>query len=162
MKHLTLVRHAKSVWENTAKADLDRPLNDRGLHDAPKMAQKVLDYGGDPQCLMSSPAKRAQQTASFIAQAYKLSADNIVVNEKLYCFNEHELLRAVHDFSDRIDHIIGVAHNPALTRLVNRLAHTRIENIPTCGVVILRFNVLRWQDVSHGELLVYDYPVNAY
>jgi phosphohistidine phosphatase len=39
MKTLFLIRHAKSSWDDTALPDKDRPLDDRGKRDAPKMGK---------------------------------------------------------------------------------------------------------------------------
>jgi phosphohistidine phosphatase len=38
MKTLLLARHAKSDWNSSAANDFERPLNQRGLQDAPLMA----------------------------------------------------------------------------------------------------------------------------
>ena len=46
MKHLYLVRHAKSSWSDTSLPDFDRPLNDRGKKDAPEMARRLLHLFG--------------------------------------------------------------------------------------------------------------------
>ena len=46
MKTLYLNRHAKSSWSDSSLDDIDRPLNKRGLRDAPLMGdilrKKVL------------------------------------------------------------------------------------------------------------------------
>ena len=39
MKYLTLIRHAKSSWEQAGLADHDRPLNERGERNAPMVAR---------------------------------------------------------------------------------------------------------------------------
>ena len=38
MLRLFLLRHAKSSWSDPSLHDFDRPLNKRGLSDAPKIA----------------------------------------------------------------------------------------------------------------------------
>ena len=38
MKRLTLIRHAKSNWNDPDLTDFERPLNGRGRRDAPVMA----------------------------------------------------------------------------------------------------------------------------
>ena len=69
MKTLYLIRHAKSDWGNPLLADIDRPLNERGKRDAPRMAQRLLDRGELPGLLISSPARRAFRTARYFAKA---------------------------------------------------------------------------------------------
>ena len=41
MKTLLLIRHAKSSWGDASISDFDRPLNERGKHDGPLMAQEL-------------------------------------------------------------------------------------------------------------------------
>jgi bisphosphoglycerate-dependent phosphoglycerate mutase len=58
MKTITLLRHAKSSWDNTDLVDFDRPLNARGKKNAPDMAQRLKAAGIRPSLILSSPAKR--------------------------------------------------------------------------------------------------------
>ena len=41
MKKLVIIRHAKSSWDDPFLNDHDRPLAERGLKDAPKMAKRL-------------------------------------------------------------------------------------------------------------------------
>ena len=52
MKTLILVRHAKSSWNDQAQRDIDRPLNERGRHDAPLMADNLDKRGTHPQRIL--------------------------------------------------------------------------------------------------------------
>ena len=57
MKTIYLMRHAKSSWKDVSRADIDRPLNKRGEHDAPFMGKLMHQKGFCPQEIISSPAK---------------------------------------------------------------------------------------------------------
>ena len=63
MIRLALVRHAKSDWGDPRLDDHDRPLNDRGLRDAPRMARRLAETGFRPDVILSSTALRARTTA---------------------------------------------------------------------------------------------------
>ncbi len=70
MKQLTLIRHAKSSWSDLSRGDFDRPLNARGLRDAPRMGAHLKEAGLAPvDRIVSSPALRARTTAECIAEA---------------------------------------------------------------------------------------------
>ncbi|NNF15135.1 MAG: phosphohistidine phosphatase, partial [Gammaproteobacteria bacterium] len=56
MKQLALMRHAKSSWGDAELADIDRPLNQRGLRDAPVMGQRLAAMGFQTQAIISSTA----------------------------------------------------------------------------------------------------------
>ena len=77
MKKLFLVRHAKSSWADPSLADLDRPLNKRGLRDAPFMAKLLKGRGVQPDRILSSPANRAFTTASYFAEALDIPSKEI-------------------------------------------------------------------------------------
>ncbi|MGB4972019.1 MAG: histidine phosphatase family protein, partial [Cyclobacteriaceae bacterium] len=59
---LYLVRHAKSSWENPDLSDFDRPLNERGRKDAPRMGKRIKEREITPDLMLSSPANRAIST----------------------------------------------------------------------------------------------------
>jgi len=66
MKTLLLIRHAKSSWDNVILPDFERPLNERGKHDAPLMAKKIKDKKIEIDTFVSSPAKRAKKLQQFL------------------------------------------------------------------------------------------------
>ena len=84
MKTLFLIRHAKSSWDDTALPDKDRPLNDRGKRDAPKMGKRLAKRDVKPDLILSSPAKRALTTAEIIAKKLDYKLKDIVVDDRLY------------------------------------------------------------------------------
>ena len=56
MKELLLIRHAKSNWSNALMDDFDRPLNERGNSDAPRMAKILSSKGIHVDAIISSTA----------------------------------------------------------------------------------------------------------
>jgi phosphohistidine phosphatase len=67
-KTLYLVRHAKSSWDNPDLDDFERPLNERGTRDAPRMGERLSHRDVHPDVIFSSGALRALETAKAIAQ----------------------------------------------------------------------------------------------
>lgn len=57
MKTLLLLRHAKSSWANDRLSDFDRPLNDRGRGDAPRMGRLLSRLDMVPDLIISSDRK---------------------------------------------------------------------------------------------------------
>jgi len=84
VKTLFLVRHAKSSRNEPALQDKDRPLNNRGKRDAPKMGKRLAKREVTPDLILSSPAKRALKTAQLIAKKLDYKLQDIVVDERLY------------------------------------------------------------------------------
>src|SRR4029434_8634311 len=83
MKTLFLIRHAKSSWDDAALSDKDRPLDDRGKRDAPKMGKRLAKRDVKPDLILSSPAVRARTTAEIIAKKLDYKRNDIVGEDLL-------------------------------------------------------------------------------
>ena len=160
MKRLLLCRHAKSGWSDTALADIDRPLNRTGKRDAARLGEKLAANGICPDLILSSPAKRAFATAAKLARKVKYPQDNIVVNDKVYGATLQELFNIIKGLDNSHNTVYLVGHNPETTLLVNYLGALTVNNIPTCGIVALEFNVRTWaeSDRRNCSLIFFEYP----
>lgn len=140
MKSLILVRHAKSSWESPGLGDHDRPLNERGRHDAPRMAQRLADEGAAPEVILSSTAVRARTTAVVFADALGVE---IELDERLYGASTTMLQRVIAERGAAS--VLVVAHDPGLSMLAGALA-TDITHMPTCAVARFQWNTGSWGD----------------
>ncbi len=147
MKTLFLVRHAKSSWDDPALADKDRPLNDRGKRDAPKVGERLAKAGAKPDLILSSPAKRALTTAEIIARELGYKRKNIVVDDRLYAVESEVLLDVIRQLDDGAECVMLFGHNPELTELAHRLSG-KICHMPTCAVAELKFDVKLWKRIG--------------
>lgn len=163
MKTLYLLRHAKSSWATPGQKDYERPLNDRGLHDAPEMAKRLLERGAQLDLVVSSPAVRALTTATLVCKGMNLDPATIVENRQIYLAGSPKLMQIISLFDENCESAMLVAHNPALTDLANELAHAGIDNIPTCGLVSICLPVEYWAEVlpGVGRVLSFDFPKDA-
>src|ERR1044072_9747985 len=84
MKAVIIIRHAKSSWDNIGESDFDRPLNDRGKDDAPKMAKRLLERKVSIEAFISSSAKRARKTAALFINAFDDDKEDIKLVPALY------------------------------------------------------------------------------
>ncbi len=162
MKTLYIVRHAKSSWDAPDLNDLDRPLNDRGEKDAPRMGKRLKERNVTPGAVYSSPAVRAFSTAKLIVDAIGSPSHSIHIKRALYHADAESLLRVVHAANDNADSIMIVGHNPGLTEFANDLLNEFIDNIPTAGVVAAQLKINSWKNavMGCGTLLFFDFPKN--
>ncbi|WP_295838454.1 histidine phosphatase family protein [uncultured Microbacterium sp.] len=142
MIQLVLARHAKSDWADEGLDDHDRPLNDRGRHDAPAMARTLLRAGVRPEVLLSSSAVRARETAEAFARAFDV---DVAENADLYLAAPDALLQAARAAGS--DEVMIVAHDPGMSALVSRLAD-RDERMVTCAVAVFTWHEGTWDDVD--------------
>jgi phosphohistidine phosphatase len=162
VKTLYVIRHAKSSWDVYDLDDFERPLNDRGKRDAPRMGKRLKEKEIHPDLMLSSPAKRALSTARRIAKVIGYKKENIKTVRNLYHPDEETILAIVQQLPAHCTSAMLFSHNPGLTDFVNTLMNGAldIDNVPTCGVVAFKFNIDHWQDVQwgKGEMVFFDYP----
>lgn len=161
MKRLILIRHAKSSWGDPDLADRERPLNDRGKRDAPMMGRRLKqEHQANPDLILSSPAKRALKTARIIAAVIGYPGEKIEIKDSLYASGVHAMLDVIHYLDDALEEVMLFGHNPDITSLANALSDHQIENIPTCGVLRVDFEIKSWKEVAPGRGVIkfFDYP----
>ena len=159
MKTLFLVRHAKSSRDDPSLPDRDRPRDDRGKQDAPKMGKRLAKRDVKPDLLVSSPALRALTTAQLIAEEVGYKRKDIVVDDRLYASSPDDLLAVIRTLDKKLDRVMLFGHNPEFTDLAHRLS-SEIIDMPTSAVAEFNFDTKAWSDVGEVEpaKAVLDYP----
>src|SRR3990172_739632 len=144
MKRLYIIRHAKSSWDNSNLQDFERPLNARGERDAPFMGQKLAERGIKPDLILSSPANRAFKTAKIVAETVGYKKKNIVSDQNIYLSDLKTILKIIQNIDDTKNDVMIFGHNPCFTHLANYLSDANVDNIPTCGVFCVEFDIKSW------------------
>jgi phosphohistidine phosphatase len=159
VKHLFIIRHAKSSWDDPLQKDFDRPLNKRGQRDAPFMAKRLSLNPNKPQFIFSSPALRAITTATIFAAELKMVGDFFVQNEKIYDASLNDLLGVVQKIPDAVQNAAIFGHNPGLSHLAAHLSGEYFD-MATCSVVHLEIMQDSWTLVGQNTAILkeYDYP----
>lgn len=157
MKTLYLVRHAKSSWKHDVD-DHKRPLKNRGERDGRLVSKQVKDEIKPPQKIISSDATRALSTANFFKKALKVEDANFETNHDLYDFSGQNVMRIIKSLDDSLERVMIVGHNHAFTSVANMLGNKYIENVPTCGFVMLEFNEKSWSDITTGKTVKTIFP----
>ena len=166
MKYLTIIRHAKSSWDQPSLADHDRALNERGRKAAPAIAtflHKTYLGGGDtpallpmPDRIIGSTALRALGTAQIIREVMGMMTETLLLESRLYLAEADQILNVVRGFDESWNHAIIVGHNPGLHEFADRvLARDRITRMPTCTAVIIAIPIAFWglADWNEAQLI---------
>ena len=160
LKQLLIIRHAKSSWGEIGQKDFDRPLNERGLSDAPMMAKRMLEKKVGIDGFISSTAKRAITTAGNFADVYQFPQKEIQGLTQLYHAYPKDFYQVVSQLKDTIMTAALFSHNPGITEWVNQLSSTHIDNMPTCGIFAIKADILHWNEFQIGlkTFWFFDYP----
>ncbi|MGV9013175.1 MAG: SixA phosphatase family protein [Flavobacteriales bacterium] len=153
-----MVRHAKSAWTETANGDIDRPLNERGLSDAPMMAKRFAERAESVDLWVTSTALRAKSTAAFFAKELGKEAPQELPS--LYLAPASTLLATVNAFPKSVKSAMIFGHNPGLSLLADDLAQSGLGDLPTCAVIRIDFDAKDWEEVVNesGSLVWWDTP----
>ena len=164
MKALLLVRHAKSSWTSDADTDIERPLNERGKNDAPKMARRLEKKNIDIDALVTSPATRAKKTACLFLEELGLKKKKLREEAELYEAGTQNFLNVIKQL-DNDDNVVALfSHNPGITDFVNTLTvETKVDNMPTCSIFAVRAEINSRQEFEEAkkELWFFDFPKNG-
>ncbi len=163
MKTLLILRHAKSSWDDTSLKDHDRPLNPRGVRDAPRMGQLLASEELVPDRVLSSTAVRAQGTAE-LAMGVIDGAPDIECTRELYLASPHTYLEVIAARGEDAERLLVVGHNPGITALVTRLTGV-CEEMPTAALAVVELDIDDWSDIEsagRGRLVAFRRPKDLY
>jgi phosphohistidine phosphatase len=147
---LVLIRHAKSDWDDPLLDDHDRPLNARGLSDAPRIGAWLLAQGHVPGAAMVSTARRAVATWDALVSAFA-PPPPISFHPRLYHASAGIMLDVLRTAEAPTIAMIG--HNPGIGDFAARLlttapTHPCFDDYPTCATLVARFDAGAWADVQ--------------
>lgn len=154
MKTILLMRHGKSSWKESDLADHERPLNKRGLRDAPRMGMILCERELIPQQILSSTAVRARQTAEAVAQASEYTGE-VTYLDRLYMAEVEEYIETLRELPDTIERAMIIGHNPGIETLLQVLSG-RIESLPTAVIAHIVVPIKHWSELNadiNGELV---------
>lgn len=158
MKILTLLRHAKSSWDDTVPRDFDRPLNLRGRRAAATVGRALRERGLVFDAVIASSAARVVETLADLTDGYgeALSPDHAT---ELYLASPATLLERIQQVDDAVQRLLVVGHNPGLEQLALLLTTPDAEGLraqleikyPTATVAEISLPVARWGEVREGS-----------
>lgn len=157
MKTLVLVRHAKSSWDHDI-ADIERSLSSRGYGDANLLSKEFLKYNFVPDALFSSPANRAVTTCKIFIDNCNYQSNQLKIIQDLYDFGGRQVANFIDTLGDENQNVMIFGHNHAFTAIANSFGDIYIDNVPTCGLVMIQFNIDSWKNLDKGHTKLTLFP----
>lgn len=167
MRRLTLLRHAKSSWDDPVQRDFDRPLNAKGMRAARTIGRHMREQGLDFDRVVASPAVRVIETLDGVWEGYGRVL-NPVWDRRIYLASAVTLLDLVRETPSPVANLLLVGHNPGLEDLVLMLVPDRQgdalrdsleEKFPTASLASIAFEG-EWRDLAPNaaELAIFTRP----
>src|SRR5690242_3778770 len=128
MRHLMLLRHAKTERDSASGSDRDRRLNARGQQDSPIIGRYIATHNLLPQLVLVSPAVRAQETWELLTRELPRVPRTEIVSD-LYGADARQLLQIARTATQlvprlTVNSLMIVAHNPGLHEFALALARS--------------------------------------
>jgi len=157
MKSLTLLRHAKSSWDDPVARDIDRPLNGRGRRAARAVGQAMRKAELHFDRIVASTATRVVETIEAVEDGYG-AALKPHYDERVYLASAEVLLALLRETDEKVRNLLLVGHNPGLERFAlfltsaddGRLRDRIAEKYPTGALVEIQLPIDRWRDATAG------------
>jgi phosphohistidine phosphatase len=162
MKRLTVLRHAKSSWDEAHLDDHNRPLNDRGWKAARRMGREMKRRGMRFDLVLASTAARVRETIDGVQEKFEVDAP-IQFEPAIYLATEDTLLAIVRGLPENARSPMIVGHNPGLEQLLIGLSHDDARGLrrriagkfPTGALAVVELPAKKWADVApeSGEIV---------
>jgi phosphohistidine phosphatase len=152
LKTLTLLRHAKSGWDDPVTRDFDRPLNAKGKRAAQTVGRHLSDLGLEFDHVVASPAIRVGETLDAVVAGYgrKLAP---VWERRIYLASAATLLDVVHELPAGADRVLMVGHNLVLMLVpaaADGLRGLVEQKYPTASFAEMTLEIAGWDAVRAG------------
>ena len=148
---LVLMRHAKSDWGDNSLSDHDRPLNRRGMEDAPRMAQWIEENDLIPDQIICSSAERTRETVELMLQVWT-QEPSWTSEESLYLAAPDTIVSTIRSGFAGAKTLMIVAHNPGMAYLASMLAGKGVD-MPTAAIAVFEVPHKEWCDLDAGTEL---------
>jgi phosphohistidine phosphatase len=129
---------------------MDRPLKEIGVLDAHRVAGHFAKLKIEVQAVYSSPAIRALHTCVIFLRSLSIPFNHFSLTHELYDFSGEQVMQFLKSLPDSVVTVMVFGHNHAFTALANTLGNSYIENVPTSGLVHLKFDTNKWTTLSKG------------
>ncbi|WP_317495748.1 histidine phosphatase family protein [Haloechinothrix sp. LS1_15] len=151
MRKLVVARHAKSAWPEGVD-DAERPLNERGRRDAPRIGAWLAEHVPELDLVICSPAERARQTWD-LTRAGLPREPRVHYQRRVYGASVADLLLVVQSLPNVARAVLLVGHNPGVSELVYALGGGQVD-MKTSGLAVLSSDAeWRWWREGTAQLV---------
>lgn len=159
MRTVSLLRHAKSSWDDPDLEDHERPLAKRGVKAASRIGAWMARERLRPQLVLCSDALRTRATLTLVLAEMGKAAPQIVYDAVLYLAEPAHLLARMHKVDGRFEHVLLIGHNPGLHALALALAASGkrkklaalAARFPTASLAVIDCEAASWSSLGYAS-----------
>ena len=143
LRHIVVIRHAKSSWDDPSIADHDRPLSKRGRNALSRLRDHIEGLELRPELVMCSSSLRTRETLA----RTRIDAP-VNYADRLYDATPGAVIEEINGVDPTVETLLVIGHEPAMSQVALGLAAaeggnpTAAESIstkfPTSAIAVLR------------------------
>lgn len=153
---LSLLRHAKSAWDDPSLDDHERALAPRGIKAAPLVGRHIAREKLQPELILCSDAVRTRATLALLLPELVSPPPAIRYEPRLYLAAPDTILDVIAKSAGKARHVMVVGHNPGLHALAlsltgggDKAALAELATkFPTAALALLTFQTRSWKDLQ--------------
>lgn len=152
-RRLILMRHAKSSWGDATLPDRQRPLNDRGRRDAPRIARQLAALGWIPTLVCSSDAVRTRETWQAMAGEFAAAggaAIDVMFTPDLYLADLAALIDQAFTWDPAEPTVLALGHNPGWENALSTMIGRSQSMATAVAACLTSSRGTNWQEALHG------------
>ena len=151
---LFIFRHGEAGQRSSMTSDRIRPLTSAGKAEIHEIAKALKIIGLKFDLIVTSPLKRAYDTAMIVSDIFNIGNKIQVWNELSPEGQRTEIYRKISHLREEYTVLI-VGHQPLLGQMVNDMIHN--EKSKACNLLlkkggVMRIRLLRKSNIPRGEL----------
>lgn len=158
MLTLSILRHAKSSWDDSRLDDHERPLAKRGAKEAPRVGTYLAEHDLKPDVVLCSDAVRTRATLALVLAEWDGPPPKTSFDELLYLAPPSDLLARLQEVGTGVHNVLIIGHNPGVHALAleltgsgdRKLIGCLAKGFPTATLAVLTFDVDSWAKVAPG------------
>lgn len=146
---LYLIRHSYAE-EPGGNRDFERKLTLEGQSTVRALGRHLINQKFNPDIILCSSSVRTTETAVNLVEELEMNEQVIDYRDVIYNASVREMLEVLNETSSSHKEVAIIGHNPTITYFGEFLTNSGIGNMEPSGVVTIKFEKLKWSEVSQG------------
>lgn len=155
-RKIYLIRHSYAE-ESHGKKDIDRTLTLEGQSTVRALGRYLINKGFNPNVILCSSSARTTETAVNLVEELGMNEGVIEYKDVIYNASVRELLQVINDVPNQHKSVAIIGHNPTITFFGEYLSGSIIGNMDPAGVVTIKFDKSKWEEISQGTGVFVEY-----
>ena len=148
-RKIYLIRHSYAEEPN-GKKDIDRHLTLEGQSTVRALGRHLINQNFNPDKILCSSSVRTTETAVNLVEELEMNEGVIEYKDVIYNASVRELLEVLNKVSNKHKSIAIIGHNPTITFFGEYISGSVIGNMEPAGVVTIKIDKLKWNEISQG------------